>query len=273
MGKVKCPDCKGTGQREMNFHNDRLKDYLYYQDDAGEIYCGDCLEIMPLLADKSVDLVLTDPPYGIDYKKWDKIDFIPYCEKWIYECFRSMKDNGSLWSFMSYENILDFIPILKKYGIVHLENWVIWARQKGRGSSKHLKSQREDILHVSKSRVFVWNNIKILREVATGYTENGKPRGWFINENGERVRWTGIGNVWVYTSPFWASKLDNQKHPAQKPVAMIERLIRLSSNETDLILDPFLGSGTTAVACKRLNRKFIGIEISEKYCEIAKNRL
>ena len=89
---------------------------------------------------------------------------------------------------MGYQNIFKFVPLLEKYGNVHLENWVIWARQKGRGSSKHLKSQREDIFHITKSCTFVWNNLKIIRPVITAYIKDGKPRGWFLNEKGERVR-------------------------------------------------------------------------------------
>ncbi len=245
----------------------------YPEDFINKVICGDCLEILKEIPDNSIDLVLTDPPYGIGYKKWDNIDFRNFTRNWVMECFRILKNNGTMWSFMGYEKIFDFIPLLEKYGNVHLENWIIWARQKGRGSSKHLKSQREDIFHITKSDNFTWNNIKTLREVVCPYVKDGKPRGWFLDENGKRVRWTGLGNVWVYTAPQYNSKIDKQVHPAQKPTMLIDRLIRLSSNEGDLILDPFLGSGTTAVAAKQLNRNFIGIEISEKYCEIARQRL
>lgn len=238
-----------------------------------KIIHGDCLDIMPSIPDNSVDLVLTDPPYGINYKNWDNIDFIKFTETWISECFRVLKPSGTLWSFMGYQNVLNFVPLLGKYGTVHLENWVVWARQKGRGSSKHLKSQREDIFHVTKSNKFTWNNIKVLRDVICPYVKDGKPRGWFINEKGERKRWTGLGNIWVYTSPFWNSKSDKQVHPAQKPKLLIERLILLSSNENDVVLDLFAGSGTTGVACKNLNRKYILIEKERKYIDIIKQRL
>lgn len=175
---------------------------------------------------------------------------------------------------MGYENIIEFVPVLRKYGTVHLENWVVWARQKGRGSSKHLKSQREDIFHVTKSDKFTWNNLKVLREVLCPYVQNGKPRGWFVDENGKRVRWTGLGNVWVYTAPFWKSKRpDTYMHPTQKPFMLIERLVLLSSNEGDVVLDPFSGSGVTAVACERLKRKYICIEKDEKYYNDSVERL
>ncbi|MEK7087382.1 MAG: site-specific DNA-methyltransferase [Patescibacteria group bacterium] len=238
-----------------------------------KIICGDSLIELPKLLDKSVDLVIVDPPYGINYKDWDIKDFNNFTDKWVKECFRILKDDGTMWSFMGYQNVLNFIPILNKYGKSHLENWVIWARQKGRGSSKHLKSQREDIFHTTKTDTFAWNNLKMLRDVVTPYVKDGKPRGWFINEEGHRVRWTGLGNVWVYTSPQYNSKTDKQIHPAQKPTMLYERLILLSSNEGDLILDPFMGVGTAGIASKNTNRSFIGIEISEEYCNMAEQRL
>jgi len=222
--------------------------------------CADCFQIFPTIESGTVDLVIVDPPYGIKYKVWDKIDFIPFTDAWLLECFRVLKPTGTMWSFMGYQDIFEFVPLLKKYGNVHLENWVIWARQKGRGASKHLKSQREDIFHCTKSDDFTWNSLKMLRQVVTPYMKDGKPRGWFLNEKGERVRWTGLGNVWVYTAPFWKSKEDPQIHSAQKPLALIERLILLSSNEGDLVLDPFAGSCVTERACNNLNRKCICIE-------------
>lgn len=232
----------------------------------------DSMRILPSIPSKSADLVMVDPPYGIGYKNWDNIDFLTFTEEWVSECFRILKSTGTMWSFMGYEHILDFVPILQKYGEVHLENWVVWARQKGRGSSKHLKSIREDIFHITKSDKFTWNNIKVLKDVVVPYMKDGKPRGWFINEKGERKRWTGLGNVWVYTAPFWKSK-DRQIHPAQKPLMMIERLILLSSNENDVVLDPFSGSGVAAVACQRLNRKFLCIEKDKEHYEKSVERL
>ena len=100
----------------------------------------------------------------------------------------------------------------------------------------------------------------VLRDVVAPYMKDGKPRGWFINEEGRRVRWTGLGNVWVYSSPFWKSKIDFKIHSAQKPYLMIERLIKLSSNEGDIVFDGFAGSGIVARVCKENNRKFICVE-------------
>lgn len=238
---------------------------------------ADYFSIYPRIPNNSVDLIVCDPPYGIGYGVWDiwssLEEFLLFTRKWVSECFRVLKPTGTMWSFMGYENIIEFVPILRKYGNVHLENWVVWARQKGRGSSKHLKSQREDIFHTTKSNKFTWNNLRVLREVICPYMKDGKPRGWFVDENGKRVRWTGLGNVWMYTSPFWKSKDDKQIHPAQKPTMLIERLVLLSSNEGDVVLDPFSGSGVTAIACEKLKRKYICIERDEKHYNDSVERL
>jgi len=242
-----------------------------------KIHNADTFSILEQIPNDSVDLIICDPPYGIKYGSWDCFEsqghFLHFSEKWISECFRTLKPTGTMWSFMGYDNIIEFVPILREYGNVHLENWVVWARQKGRGSSKHLKSQREDIFHVTKSDNFTWNNLKVLREVICPYMKDGKPRGWFMDENGKRVRWTGLGNVWMYTSPFWKSKEDRQIHPAQKPSMLIERLILLSSNKGDIVLDPFSGSGVTAVVCEKLKRKYICVERDEKHYNNSVERL
>lgn len=219
----------------------------------------DWFEVSKDISDKSIDLAIVDPPYGIDYKEWDNIDFEVFTDRWVSEIFRVLKDSGTLWAFMGYGNIFKFVPILNRYGNVHLENWVVWARQKGRGSSKHLKSQREDIFHITKSKNYTWNNLKVLREVATPYTKDGKPRGWFINEEGKRVRWTGLGNVWVYTAPYHLGD-DKRIHPAQKPYLLIERLILLSSNKGEKVLDPFAGSLVVERVCSATGRNSVSVE-------------
>ena len=219
------------------------------------------------LESNSVDSVITDPPYLIGYKAWDN-QVADFHILWLHECYRVLKPGGTLWSCMAHcskdgQTFIgyEFYKLLRLFFDVDLRNSVVWARQKGRGASKHLKSQREDIYYAIKpGGEKTWNNLKMLREVCTPYMKDGRPRGWFLDENGKRVRWTGLGNVWTYTAPQYNSLSDKQIHPAQKPVMMMERLIRLSSNEGDTILDPFMGSGTTGIACKLSNRDFIGFE-------------
>lgn len=224
------------------------------------------------LKDNSVDLAIVDPPYGIGYKEWDNIDFTSFTYRWVEKVCRALKEEGTIWVFMGYENLFTWsgcekglVNILEEFGIVHLKNWSIWARQKGRGSSKHLKSQTEHVVHFTKSKDFTWNNLKTLRQVIVPYVKNGQPRGWFLDENGKRVRWTGLGNVWCYTAPFWKSKVDPSIHPAQKPLMLIERLLLISSNEGDHILDPFSGSGVVTRACIKHKRDYLSFEKDNDY--------
>lgn len=245
----------------------------YYKDPDADItiYNGDCLELMKEFPDNSFDLILTDPPYGINYKEWDKFeDFVGFTKKWVKECFRALKDNGSFYSFMGWSNVSEFKILLDRYGVIR--NWITWHRTKGRGSLQNYKSMKEEILYYTKTKDFAWNAQKMLKKHIFPYVKDGKPRGWFTNEEGIKCRWTGLGNIWFYTVLFWKMP-EYVGHPSQKPVLMFERMILSSSNEKDTILDPFLGSGTTLVACKELKRRGVGIEISERYCEIAARRL
>lgn len=235
------------------------------------------------IPNSSVDLILTDPPYMIGYGnyEWDSYDFVSFTEAWLELVLKKLKSNGTLWSFMSKDNAFThqfcskgFVNMLQKYGEVDLNNWTVWARPKGRGSGKHLKSVREEIFHFVKDKNnFTWNNLKMLREVIAPYVKDGKPRGWFLGDDGKRVRWTGLGNVCTYSAPQFNGISEKQFHPSQKPVMLMERLIRLSSNAGDIVLDPFMGSGTTAIACLLSNRNFIGFEKNADYFDFASKRV
>jgi len=233
---------------------------------------GDSLLLLQDIPNETADLVVCDPPYGINYKEWDKIDnFLEFCESWIKECFRILKPNGSFYSFMGWSNVAEFKLLLDKYG--YIKNWIVWERNKGRGSTTNYKSVKEELLYYIKSKNdYVFNEQKMLKKHVIPYVKDGKPRGWYTDENGIRCRWTGIGNVWHYTPPFFKMK-ECVGHPSQKPELMIERIILSSSNENDMVLDPFSGSGTVAVVCQRLGRKFLCIEKDEEYYRKSVGRL
>jgi site-specific DNA-methyltransferase (adenine-specific) len=121
--------------------------------------------------------------------------------------------------------------------------------------------------------VFNLEDVKVKKKVIAPYRdENGNAKDWFT-ENGEKYRYTCPSNIWTdITVPYW-SMPENTEHPTQKPEKLIERLITASSNENDFIFDLFLGSGTTAVVAKKMNRRYSGIELDEGYCMIAQERL
>lgn len=216
----------------------KLADYIYHQEDAGVIYHGDCLEILPLL-DK-VDLVVTDPPYLFDDGGWGIKGKRPTYKK-IYNELAGGFDTRLL---EKYNNWFCFCQKRQLIELLELAN----------------KNKRWELL--------TWN-----KPAPTPLTCNTYlPDVEYIIHSYQKNRL--FGN-YADKSHFYYANNSRLKinHPTVKPLPLIIKLLILGSESNELILDPFLGSGTTAVAAKQLGRKYIGIEISEKYCEIAKQRL
>ena len=250
-----------------------------------DIVNDDCLKAIKNIKDNSIDLIVTDPPYGISFggstssTDWDKLspeDFLLFMKSWMTESFRVLKEDGTMWMFCDRTKIPDLFRLIEEVGYINnLENWCIWARSKGRGSSKKLKSIREDILHLTKSKKYKWNSIEYLKKVICPYTDkDGNPRGWATDiETGERIRYSGLGNVLYYSSPSWSSIIDKQIHSTQKPVSLLLSLVMMSSNKDDLILDPFSGSGSTALASVICERNFLGFELDKEMYDKSCNRI
>ena len=155
-----------------------------------------------------------------------------------------------------------------------LRNRITWEREKGRGAKANWKNTAEDIwfFTVSDSYRFNLDAVKQRRRVIAPYRENGEPKDWTESADGN-FRETHPSNVWTDISvPFW-SMPENTDHPTQKPEKLLAKIILASTNPGDLILDPFAGSGTTAVTAKKLGRNFTAIEADEEYCLLALKRL
>lgn len=247
--------------------------------ELNKIYCGDALALLKSIDDISVDAIIVDPPYFLLNNEWDKKqwnnqdDYLEWCKIWFLESYRILKPDGVFYCFQDWRLVSEYVIELKKI-FPFFQNWITWERIKGRCSSKNWKSSKEEILYFSKTKYPKYFAQKKIRPVIAPYKdENGKPKGWFVDENGNRVRWTGIGNVWHYTPPVWSSKEEKPQHSTQKPLMMIERILEANTLKGDLVLDFFCGSGTTCVASKKLNRNYIGFEISQEYCDIAEQRL
>ena len=234
----------------------------------------DCISKMQSMPDNSIDLIVTDPPYNIGFNAshnmenidWDKRsdeEFYNFNKAWMSEAFRILKLTGTMWMFTGPTKIPEIFKVVEEVGFTnHLENWTIYARGKGRGSSKKLKSLREDILHLTKDpKKFTWHSVEYLREVVAPFVKDGKPRGWVLDQaTGMRVRWTGAGNVCFFTAPTFNSISEPQIHSCQKPVLMMAELIMYSSDKGETVFDPFMGSGSTAIAASLVDRNFIGCE-------------
>lgn len=245
----------------------------------------DCLEFLRGFQDSSVRLIAADPPYNIKFTgstsdtRWDHMDdesFSKFTVAWLTEAKRVLTDDGAIWLFCDRTKIPSLFKDIENAGLVNdLENWAIWCRAKGRASKKRLKSVREDVLHVTKTTRHAWNPAEYLKKVVCPYRdENGAPRGWATDmDTGDRVRYSGVGNVMYYSSPSWSSIVDRQIHSTQKPVGLLLTLIVMGSYPGDLVIDPFMGSGSTAIAALASGRDFSGCDIDGEMVEKARIRL
>ena len=213
---------------------------------------GDCLQLMKNIPDKSIDLVLTDPPYLCNYSRHDRKSRFSYAiandknnleneqmiSNYLQSCYRIMKDNTAIYCFCNYKKIDFFKQQIEGAGF-HIKNIIIWDKQKqGMGDlSTTFGYSYEFILFASK----------------------GQPK----------IRGKRISDIWSFSRV----KPKEQVHQNQKPIDLLTLAINKSSNENDTVFDGFMGSGSTGVAALNSNRSFIGIELDEKYFNIAKNRI
>jgi site-specific DNA-methyltransferase (adenine-specific) len=242
------------------------------------IFVGDCLEGMRQLPSMCVDLVFADPPYNLGKDFGNNLDHRPdheyreWCAAWIQELHRLVKPSAAVYVCCDWFYSGLFQELLSQHFII--QNRITWKREKGRGAQRNWKNNMEDLWFCTASSdyKFYVERVKIKKEVIAPYRENGKPKDW-VEENGERYRWTHPSNIWTdLVVPFW-SMPENTPHPTQKPERLVERVLLASSDEGDLVLDPFMGSGTTAVVATRLKRSFIGFELNPDYVRLALKRL
>jgi site-specific DNA-methyltransferase (adenine-specific) len=251
----------------------------YYETENGKLFCGDCLEIMPIIPDGSVDLILTDPPYGTTACNWDSV--IPFDEMWKH-LNRIIKKNGAIVLFGSEP----FSSALRMSNIKNYKYDWIWHKNNTSGFAlaKKQPMRNHEIISVFYNKQCTYNYIKEPRQMS----ESSKKRMEyaFTSTKGINQQQNGIKKVqfipedkelsYPKTIKFFENIANNSKervHPTQKPVALMEYLIKTYTNENEIVLDFTIGSGTTAVACEKTNRKWIGIEMLEKYCKIAKERI
>jgi site-specific DNA-methyltransferase (adenine-specific) len=227
-----------------------------------------------------IDLLFLDPPYNLN-KKFNSVKFksvsVESYSEWI-ECiikkiYPMLKKSASVYFCGDWLSSASIYPVLEKY--FYVKNRITWEREKGRGSKSNWKNNVEDIWYCTVSKYYTFNldDVKIKRKVIAPYRlNNGVPKDWKEENNG-KYRITHPSNIWTDISiPFW-SMAENTDHPTQKPEKLLAKIILASSNEGDVVFDPFLGSGTTSVVAKKLNRKYIGIEIDEIYACMAEKRL
>lgn len=228
------------------------------------IYLLDYNQILRWIPDDSVDLICIDPPYKINYngESWDvEEEMLDWHD--LFEHFeRILRSTGNLIIFQGWSNVSDTKFIGHWYRNLTLKNWIIYDRIKGRGAKTDFTSTREDILWYVKSDNYTFNKI---------YSNIPKKTGGFGNKNNQKFR--SLSNVWTDISPIVPWSKEYTGYPCQKPVKLLERIINIFSNENDLVLDCFAGSGTVGVVCKNLNRHYIISDNSKKAYNICLERL
>jgi site-specific DNA-methyltransferase (adenine-specific) len=240
---------------------------------------GDALSAAERLPAAYVDLLIADPPYNLNkkfnavaFKQMTDEEYSAYTENWLEKIKPALKNTASVYVCCDWRTSLIIGSALQKHFIV--QNRITWQREKGRGASRNWKNSMEDIWFATVSPEYTFNAdaVKMRRKVVAPYRINGRPKDWVESKQGN-YRDTYPPNFWDDISiPYW-SMPENTDHPTQKPEKLIAKLILASSNPGDLVLDPFLGSGTTAVVAKKLNRRYIGIESDREYCALSQKRL
>ena len=184
-----------------------------------------------------------------------------------------LKSTASVYICGDWHTSASIFEVASRHFIVR--NRITWEREKGRGAKTNWKNSSEDIWFCTESDEYTFNveAVKLRRKVLAPYTDNkGNPKDWEVTEKG-KFRDTHPSNLWTdITIPFW-SMPENTDHPTQKCEKLIARLILASTNPGDMVLDPFMGSGTTSVVAKKLGRQYLGIDIDEEYCLLAERRL
>lgn len=240
---------------------------------------GDMLEVCWHLPKESVDLLIVDPPYNMrkqfnthTFQKKSDYAYEIYTKHWLSRLYPLLKPTGSIYVCCDWESSMTIGNAISDQYII--QNRITWQREKGRGAKANWKNGMEDIWFATKSKDYTFNldAVKVRRRVFAPYRIEGDPKDWEEEDEGN-FRDTCPSNFWSDISvPFWAMS-ENTAHPTQKPEKLIAKLILASSRKGDVVLDPFLGSGTTSVVAKKLGRHYIGIEREPRYCIWAEQRL
>jgi site-specific DNA-methyltransferase (adenine-specific) len=199
-------------------------------------------------------------------------EYETWLESWLAPLVKTLKPTASIYLCGDWQSSAAIHRVAQKHFTIR--NRITWEREKGRGAKRNWKNASEDIWYCTMSNDYTFNveAVKLKRRVIAPYTEDGLPKDWEDSTTG-RFRLTHPSNLWTdLTVPFW-SMPENTDHPTQKPEKLLAKIILASSSPGDVVLDPFLGSGTTSVVAKKLGRRYVGIEIDETYCCLAEKRL
>ena len=282
---------KVSMNRTITLTDDERYTYKDYISDKFEMYensviQGDFNIINKQIPDKYFNLILLDPPYNITKKYGDNTfkamsneEYFNYVLDIFKKCLRVLKDNGTMYICGDWKTSYiqrKALEVLENQGLCDVINRITWARDKGRGATNNWKNNIEDIYMVVKSKdnyIFNIDNVKMRKTVLAPYKDkNGNNKDWKDDGDGA-YRMTYPSNIWFdITVPFW-SMAENTEHPTQKPEKLYAKLILASSNEGDVIYEPFAGVFTGCVTAQKLNRNWVGVEYENEYCLLGQKRL
>ncbi|MFW6125418.1 MAG: DNA-methyltransferase [Pirellulales bacterium] len=255
-----------------------------------QVVQGDSLHLLAKLPAESVDLVFADPPFNIGYEydvyedRKGRETYLQWTDGWIAAARRVLKPAGSFWLAIGDEYAAECKILLEKHDL-HLRNWIVWHYTFGVNcKSKFNRSHAHLFYTVADSKRFTFNAddpaVRVPSARQTTYNDRranaaGKlpDDTWVLRPQEEPRAFLPDTDTWYFARVCGTFKEREGWHPCQMPEQLLGRIIRVASNPGDLVLDPFAGSGTTLVVAKKLNRRWLGFELSEQYAGQAQKRL
>lgn len=261
---------------------------------SGKIHQGDCLKLMKKIDDGTVDLVFADPPFNIGYE-YDEYDdrqddekYLDWCSRWMAEVHRILKPSGTFWlAIGDFQLGSVFVAAQREIGF-HTRSWVIWYYTFGVNCKNKFSRSHAHLFHFVKDpKQYTFNaddpavRVPSARALVYG-DKRANPKGrlpddtWILRPQdfqSDKYGFTPEQDTWFFSRVAGTFKERQGFHGCQMPEQLLGRIVRFSSNEGDLVFDPFTGSGTTLAVAKKLGREFLGTELSEDYASYATDRL
>lgn len=262
---------------DSGFVKPELQQYPCCMQPGFTLWNSDCLTMLKSIADESVDMVFADPPFDVNIKyngyKDKRTDYYEWCSEWIAECFRILKPTGSFYLMTISRHLPFTLSEMSKHGV--FINLIHWRNVAGTNNKKSFWNAYQPIAFYGKTDQYKFNRYAQTRTIEDknkrwgGYTT--EPKGQLLDY------WDDIPFVYAgsigHKEAIMKKGTNSKAHPCQMPEMLPGRAILFSTDENDIVLDPFSGSSTTGIACKKLNRQFIGSELSAEYFELSKNRV
>lgn len=229
------------------------------------LLCGHAVQEMSRLPDACIDLLIADPPYNLgkdygnnlDRKAWHEYE--AFTRSWLAQAVRLLKPTGSIYVFMGVRFISRLFLLLEEEFELNFNGWITWHYTQGMGRKSGFSPRHEDILYFTRSQDFIFN-LDDVRVPQKYYRERNNMAG------------ANPGDVWTFSHVHYCSA-EREAHPTQKPEALLERIIKASSQPGQVVLDPFVGSGTTCRVAQVLERVWFGIDINPEYISMSQKRL